>query len=82
MPTGTISNMNDDKTAETAWDVNFIWIILRQSNMENKEIQSWTGFNINIRNDIATKEDILCYLLTINAPATELQLPVIIAVVD
>lgn len=66
------SNKDTDEAAESARNNNLIWIILRQSNIENKSIPSWTGFNINMRKDISIKEDILCYLPTINAPATEL----------
>ena len=67
----TINKDADEATATTR-DFNFIWILPRQSNVENAKIPSWIGFNIHIRNYITITQDILFYLLTINAPATVL----------
>lgn len=72
LPTRQASDKDADEAAESAQNINLMWIILRQLNMENMNITSWTGFNIHMRKDISIKEDILCYLPTINAPATEL----------
>ena len=68
----TLSNKWTNEAAATARELNFIWVLLRQSNMENMKIPNWTGFNIKIREDITIQGDILCYLPKINTPATEL----------
>ena len=38
----------------------------------SKKVSSWTGFNITTRNLVEVCEDVVGYLPTINAPATEM----------
>ena len=49
-----------------------MWILARQANTGCQTIPSWTGFNIRTRDQVSVSEDIVEYLPTINAPATEL----------
>ena len=49
---------------------NFVWLLARMSNPENQTISSWTGFNIQIRDNVVVIQDTVSYLPTINAPAT------------
>ena len=44
----------------------------RQANSDCQTIPSWTGFNIKTRDQELISEDVVGYLPTINAPATEL----------
>jgi hypothetical protein len=53
-------------------NANLIWIIARLSDLDNQTVPSWTGFNICVRNEEQITEDVVGYLPTINAPATEL----------
>jgi hypothetical protein len=39
--------------------------------MEQK-VPGWSGFNIQVRNELAVSQDVVGYLPTINAPATQL----------
>ena len=57
------------RAAQVAWKKNLIWFVVRQT---NQSVPSWTGFNIRIRDEEAIAEDVVGYLPTINAPATEL----------
>ena len=43
-----------------------------QVNACNQTVPSWTGFNIKTQNMIAVSQDVVEYLPTINAPATEM----------
>ena len=70
--TSAISSNDADVAADTARSINFIWILHRLLAIQDARIPSWTGFNIRMRSDIPIKEDLLCYLPTINAPATDL----------
>ncbi len=47
-------------------------MLSRQTDSENQTVPSWTGFNILTRGQMLISEDIVGYLPTINAPATEL----------
>ena len=58
--------------ADEAQSKDFIWLIARQVDTENQIIPSWTGFNMNTRNLIIVSKDVVGYLPTIDAPATEL----------
>ena len=51
-----------------------MWILARQANTGCQTIPSWTGFNIRTRDQVSVSvsEDVVEYLPTINAPATEL----------
>ena len=51
---------------------NHMWTFLRQTDVENQIVPSWTGFNIRTRNKTVITQDRLGYLPTINAPATDL----------
>ena len=49
--------------------INPIWILARQTEVH---VTSWTGFNIRFRDEEPIFEDVVGYLPTINASATEL----------
>ena len=53
---------------------NMIWIVAREekTSVQKQTMPSWTGFNIKTRDLILVSQDSIGYLLTINAPATEL----------
>ena len=50
---------------------NALWMLSRQRDTENQDIPSWTGFNITTRDKVSVSRDVVQYLPTINAPATE-----------
>ena len=52
---------------------NFLWLLSRNTDCVNQKIPGWTGFNIQARNDEEITKDIVGYLPTINAPATEMK---------
>lgn len=62
----------EKKAAQDSSIKNLMWIIARQVNSETQTIPSWTGFNIRTRDQLHVSEDIVEYLPTINAPATEM----------
>ena len=49
-----------------------VWVLARQTQMDNQTVPGWTGFNICTRDQVLVSEDNVGYLPTINAPATEL----------
>lgn len=55
-----------------AFKINLLWIIARLHASENQCVGGWTGFNISIRDKVEVHKDIVGYLPTINAPATEM----------
>lgn len=57
------------KAAQVACKKNLVWILARLS---DEAIPSWTGCNILARNEEPVSKDVIGYLPTINAPATEL----------
>lgn len=57
---------------ESATLKNISWVLARLSNAHCQTISSWTGFNIEIRDNIVVTQDTVAYLPTVNAPATEL----------
>lgn len=59
-------------TEYTATNKNLIWILARLTDTEKQRIPSWTGFNINTRDSLTVSKDVVGYMPTINAPATEL----------
>lgn len=59
-------------TEYTATNKNLIWILARMTDAEKQRIPSWTGFNINTRDSLTVSKDVVGYMPTINAPATEL----------
>ena len=59
-------DLEEDDITHTARLKNMIWMIARVL------ISSWTGFNIKSRSDIQVIRDNVCYLPTINAPATQM----------
>ena len=61
-----------EEAGTIACQKNLMWILARLANQENQTVPSWTGFNINTRNQVQVSEDVVGYLPTINAPATEL----------
>ena len=39
---------------------------------EKQKASGWTGFNISVRNEVQISQDIIGYLPTIDAPATDM----------
>lgn len=72
LPTRENQLQEAKKAAQPARIKNLIWILARQANSECQTIPSWTGFNIRTREQASVSEDVVGYLPTINAPATEL----------
>lgn len=60
--------------ADLASKKNFIWQLTRNigHNGERQKTPSWTGFNVKTRNNVNSPQDVVGYLPTINAPATEM----------
>ena len=50
----------------------FVWLLARISDTNNHQIPSWTGFNIATRDAMTAMQDVIEYLPTINAPATQM----------
>ena len=49
-----------------------IWFLARLHCSRNQTVCSWTGFNILVRNEEKVHDDVVGYLPTVNAPATQL----------
>jgi hypothetical protein len=49
-----------------------VWFLVRLMDNIEQSVSSWTGFNIQIRNNVSITQDKVGYLPTINAPATDL----------
>ncbi|KAG1659185.1 hypothetical protein GQR58_022660 [Nymphon striatum] len=54
------------------WKDNLFWILCRLFSSTDQTVSSWTGFNIQVHNEVDVCQDVVGYLPTINAPATEL----------
>ena len=61
-----------NKAAGSAHQKNILWILVRLANSEDQKVPSWTGFNIQTRDQVQVTPDVVQYLPTISAPATEL----------
>ena len=61
-----------NKAARSAQQKNMPWILARLANSEDQKVPSWTGFNIQTRDQVQVTPDVVQYLPAINAPATEL----------
>jgi len=61
-----------NKAARNAEQKNMLWILARQVNSDVQKVPSWTGLNIQTRDQVQVTPDVVEYLPTINAPATEL----------
>ena len=73
--TSKSNEQESGKASQVASTKNFMWILTRlQKNQDNQVVPSWTGFNIKTRNQLqeSVSQDVVGYLPTINAPATEL----------
>ena len=62
----------EKESAQVASIKNLMWVLARLANSESQTVPSWTGFNIRTRDQFSVSEDIVEYLPTINAPATEM----------
>lgn len=60
------------EAAQTAHHKNLLWMLTRQVNTSNQIVPGWTGFNIFTRSMETVCQDVVGYLPTINAPATEM----------
>ena len=67
-------NAQHKAEAELAVKKNFIWKLAQDlcHNGERQKTPSWTGFNIKTRSNVNSAEDVVGYLPTINASATEM----------
>ena len=72
LPTRESYVLESHKEVQVARKKNLVWILARQTDQENQVIPSWTGFNIRTRDQVPILKDVVGYLPTINAPATEL----------
>ena len=72
LPTMESCAQETKEAAHVVHKKNLVWALARQTDLENQTIPSWTGFNISNRDKLEISEDIVGYLPTINAPATEL----------
>lgn len=72
-PLHTLDILDDgcQEAAKLARNKDLLWLVSRLKDNENS-VPAWTGFNIKTRNDIDISPDVVGYLPTINAPATEL----------
>ena len=61
-----------NKAARNAEQKNMLWILARQVNSDDQKVPSWTGFNIQTRDQVQVTPDVVEYLPTINASATEI----------
>ena len=51
---------------------NLLWILVRLHAKEKQKASGWTGFNISVRNEVQVIQDIIGYLPTIDALATDM----------
>ena len=51
---------------------NLLWILVRLHAKEKQKASGWTGFNISVRNKIHVSQDVMGYLPTIDATATDM----------
>lgn len=58
--------------AKEAWSKNVVWSLVRQVDDTNKSVSSWTGFNILTRDKVEVSQNVIGYMPTINAPATQI----------
>ena len=72
LPTSESHVQEAQEDAQVASNKNLAWVLARQTNSDCQTIPSWTGFNIKTRDQELISEDVVGYLPTINAPATEL----------
>ena len=64
-------SQESQKAAEVGHKKSLLWVITRRRNQDYLAIPSWVGFNISTRNQMSISKDIVGYLPTINASATE-----------
>lgn len=72
LPTMEFCVQQTKEAALLACKKNLVWTLARQTDPENQTVPSWTGFNINTRDQEPVSQDIIGYLPTINSPATQL----------
>ena len=51
---------------------NLLWILVRLHAKEKRKASGRTGFNISVRNKVQVSQDVITYLPTIDAPATDM----------
>ncbi|KAI4818757.1 hypothetical protein KUCAC02_004059 [Chaenocephalus aceratus] len=51
---------------------NCVWLLTRMSDTEAQTVSSWTGCNIQVRDEVTVVQDSVGYLPTINAPAPQM----------
>ena len=49
-----------------------LWNLVRLHAEEKQEASGWTGFNISVRSKVQVSQDVIGYLPTIDAPATDM----------
>ena len=51
---------------------NLLWTLVRLQAKENHKVSGWAGFNIFVHNKVEVSQDVIRYLPTIDAPATDM----------
>ena len=64
--------INDQTLKQEVNKKNLLWLLTRAHCASNQTVASWTGFNIQVRDEVKVTSDEVGYLPTLNAPATEL----------
>ena len=63
---------NTDDVVKQASNKNMLSILSRNVDTSDQQIPSWTGFNIKTRDQVSVSQDVIHYLPTINASASDL----------
>ena len=71
-PVLELVEINYEEAIRNAQMKNQLWSLVRQTDVKNQKVCSWTGFNILMHNNECVAQDMIGYLPTINAPATEM----------
>lgn len=65
-------DLDQQDVQDNAMQRNLVWSLTRLSNTEDQSVSSWTGFNVKTSGNKSIQRDIVGYLPTINAAATQM----------
>ena len=68
----TFVEVTAEEIVAEAQKKNLLWIVVRLHAKEKQKASGRTGFNISVRNKVQVSQDVIGYLLTIDAPATDM----------
>ena len=68
----TFVEVTAEEFSAEARKMNLLWILVQLHAKEKQKASSWTGFNISVRNKVQVSQDVIGYLSTIDAPATDM----------